>query len=431
MAAEHAFDPIIGYEDIKEELKGLADVLRYPERYEAFGIKPPKGLLIYGEPGIGKTLMAGCLIRASERKAFTCRKSEGKETFTQTIHKTFEEALAAAPSIVLLDDMDKFANDDEWHMNSEEFVTIQSCIDEFCHRGVFVAATANSLDLLPDSLIRKGRFDRHIEVSRPEPETAAKIVQHYLAERKTIGEVDCGLIAAILGGESCATLESIVNEAGIYAVQNGRSRIEMEDMIRACVRVLYNAPAAPSPAMKEHMDRLSYHEAGHAVAAWALEPGSVHLVSILGGNGRIGGVTASGRDRCFMSKEETEQQIIITLAGKAATELQFGETDAGASGDMRKAALMMNNLAKMQFAFGAEIRGLGSSELYSARKEEYISRELERLYQEAKKLLAANRQKLDGLAGKLMEKQTLSGGEIREAMEGLKKSGSKTRVHAA
>jgi len=430
MAEKNAFDRIIGYEDVKAELHELADVLKDPEKYARLGVRPPKGLLLYGVPGIGKTLMAGCLTEASGRKAFTCRKSGGKDSFTAAIRTVFKEASESAPSIVLLDDMDKFANDDEWHINSEEFVTVQTCIDEFCTRGVFVIATANSLDLLPESLIRKGRFDRRIEVTKPDPESAAEIVRHYLADKKTVGDIDCELIAAILGGESCATLETIVNEAGIQAGMADRTLIGMEDMIRACVRVLYNAPAALSKTQVKNMDRIACHEAGHALMAELLEPGSVHLVSICHGSGSVGGVTTSGYGRNQISRKEMEREIMVTLAGRAAVELVFGDMDPGAAGDMKKAAWMINDAIKTYFIFGPEMRGIGDSELHSVRKEEYISRELERYAMDARRLLAENRGMLDRLMQRLMEQHTLVGPEIRDAIEGA--AGKKDRrVHAA
>ena len=160
-----AFEEIIGYEDIKHELRRIADALNRSEAYRTLGAKAPSGLLLHGDPGVGKTLMANCLIKASGRKAFVCRKTKPSEEFIGTIKETFDAAMENAPSIVYLDDMDKFANDDERHRNSEEFVTVQSCIDELRGKEVFVLATANETHCLPSSLTRAGRFDRVIDVN--------------------------------------------------------------------------------------------------------------------------------------------------------------------------------------------------------------------------------------------------------------------------
>ena len=155
------FDRIIGYEAIKKELEQISDVLRNPEEYKKLGVKAPRGLMLYGEPGVGKSLMASALIEASGLKAFTCRKDRPDGEFVNRITATFEAARKEAPSIVFLDDMDKFANGDEDHPDAEEYVTVQSCIDESRDKGVFVLATVNDICCLPRSLRRStGRRPR-------------------------------------------------------------------------------------------------------------------------------------------------------------------------------------------------------------------------------------------------------------------------------
>ena len=174
----NAFRKVIGYEQVKQELMQIADTLKNHEVYEALGVSSPRGLLLHGVPGVGKSLMAQCLIEESGREAFACRKTEPNGKFVGTIKEVFEKAAESAPSIVYLDDMDKFANDDERHRNSEEFVTVQSCIDELRGKEVFVLATANETRCLPDSLTRAGRFDRVIEVEAPEGKDAERIIGH-------------------------------------------------------------------------------------------------------------------------------------------------------------------------------------------------------------------------------------------------------------
>lgn len=157
-----AFNRIIGHEQVKRDLMQIADILKNREVYEALGVSSPRGLLLHGIPGVGKSLMAQCLIEESGREVFTCRKTEPNGEFVKTIKNVFEKAAENAPSVVYLDDMDKFANDDERHRNSEEFVAVQSCIDVLRGKEVFVLATANETRCLPDSLTRAGRFDRVI-----------------------------------------------------------------------------------------------------------------------------------------------------------------------------------------------------------------------------------------------------------------------------
>ncbi|MDD3999273.1 MAG: ATP-binding protein [Bacilli bacterium] len=217
------FDKVIGYKSIKIELERICDWMINPEKYKKLGVNLPGGLLLYGEPGVGKTLFAGCFIEAAKRKAYICRKNEPNGDFVKTIKKTFDDALGNAPSIVVLDDLDKFANEDEDHKNAEEFITVQSCIDDIKGKDVFVLATANDLTNFPRSILRAGRFDKSIKVNNPTGEDCVKIVRYYLSQKKNVKDIDAREIARILNGKSCAELETVVNEAGIYAgFQNKR-----------------------------------------------------------------------------------------------------------------------------------------------------------------------------------------------------------------
>ena len=173
---EKAFQPVIGYESIKRELYRICDIMLNRSFYEKLGVSVPRGLLLSGAPGLGKTLMANCFINASGRKTFVCRKDKPDGDFVNHIKSIFEKAVENAPSIVFLDDMDKFANGDEYHRNSEEFVTVQSCIDDTKGKDVFVLATINDRDSIPSSLLRAGRFDNRIEVEAHVGEDAEKIV---------------------------------------------------------------------------------------------------------------------------------------------------------------------------------------------------------------------------------------------------------------
>ena len=166
------FNKIIGYESVKKELMRVCDILVNTEKYKKFGVKVSQGLLLYGEPGVGKTLMAKCFISASKRKCFVCRKTKSNGSFFDKIVETFERAKKNAPSIVFLDDVDKFAEEDDENSKAEEYVAIQSCIDNLNGRDVFVIATANAISPLPFSLMRNGRFSKRIEVEPPQGQDA-------------------------------------------------------------------------------------------------------------------------------------------------------------------------------------------------------------------------------------------------------------------
>ena len=172
-----AFDRIIGYDHIKAELMQISDMIHHPEVYAALDAKLPQGLLLSGTPGLGKTLMATALMEDSGLPCFTVRRSQVEDEFLKQLAHTFDEAAEAAPSMLLLDDMDKFSSDE---FSTAAFTAVQSCIDKVQEKQVFVIATANNVEELPDSLLRCGRFDRQIKVQRPNCTDGEQIIRRYL-----------------------------------------------------------------------------------------------------------------------------------------------------------------------------------------------------------------------------------------------------------
>ena len=261
------FQAIIGYETEKEELARLCDIMKNRERYLALGVKMPKAILLHGKPGLGKTLMATALIDESGRKCFSCKKDRSNGAFVDKIRETFESAINNQPSIVFLDDMDKFAQDNlSEDSNKEEFVTIQACFDDLIDKDVFVIATANDIFKIPYSLLREGRFGRQLKIDDPCKEDAVKIIAHFLKDKVIAEDVSAEFVANLLDGKSCAFLESVVNEAGIYAGYENQTKINRKHFINAVMRL--STKSLPSVKMSDK-ERLSvcYHEAGHAVAA--------------------------------------------------------------------------------------------------------------------------------------------------------------------
>lgn len=410
------FDKIIGYKDVKAELIRLCDVIKNGEKYKALGVAPIGGLLLDGDPGVGKTLMANCFIKESGRKAYVCRKNKPDGEFVKEIKNTFFEAMENAPSIILLDDMDKFANEDNYHRNAEEYVTVQSCIDEVKGKDVFVLATTNGTENLPGSLLRAGRFDTTIEVKAPEGQDAVDIVKYYLSLKKSVSEVNAEDVARLLSGKSCAELETVINTAGQYAGYDEKDYIDMDDITRACLRVIYDAPESNAPHNKSVLERIAYHEAGHAVAAEMLESGSVDLVTVRKNTGNVGGLTCYHLpDDYWVSKKHMENRVIAILAGKAATEIVFGETDTGVNNDLHRAFDIASRFTDNYCAYGFGYwEDRSSSSARRERREDRITADIERYYAEAKKLILENRKFLDNLAKRLQEKDTLVYSEIRE-----------------
>ena len=324
--------------------------------------------------------------------------------------------MANEPSIVLLDDMDKFANEDSYRRNAEEYVTVQSCIDEAKGRDVFVVATTNGTNKLPESLLRAGRFDTIIDVKAPQGQDAVEIVQYYLSTKKSVFEVNAEDVARLLNGKSCAELETVINTAGQYAGFANKEYIDMDDITRACLRVIYNAPESTAPHNERVLKRIAYHEAGHTVAAEMLENGSVDLVTVRKNTGTTGGLTCYHfPDDYWISKKSMENRVIAILAGKAATEIVFGETDTGANNDLHRAFDIVSRFSDNYCAYGFGYwEDNSSSSSRREKREDRITADMERYYIEAKKLLIDNKAFLEGIAKRLQEKDTLVYSEIRE-----------------
>ena len=190
-----AFDRVIGYEDVKTELIRYCDVLKNYEKYRKLRVVLPRGILLYGNPGIGKTMMAQSFIEESGCKSFLIRKDKPDGDFVNEIRIIFEKAKEETHSIVFLDDMDKFANEDQYHRDAEEYVAVQSCIDDCKDSEVFVLATVNDRYCMPDSLMRAGRFDKVIEMKNPVGDDSKRIVEFFLSQKQVIGDVDVDIVA--------------------------------------------------------------------------------------------------------------------------------------------------------------------------------------------------------------------------------------------
>lgn len=413
------FDKIIGYTDIKAELVRLCDVIKNADKYKTLGVAQIGGVLLDGDPGVGKTLMANCFIKESGRKAFVCRKNKPDGEFVNEIKNMFTEAAENAPSIILLDDMDKFANEDDYHRNAEEYVTVQSCIDEIKGKDVFVLATTNGTDNLPRSLLRAGRFDTVITVNTPEGDDAVEIVKYYLSQKKAVAEINAEEVARFLNGKSCAVLETVINTAGQYAGYENKGMIDMDDIIRACLRVIYNAPESTAPHNPVILERTAYHEAGHTVVSEILEPESVDLVSVRKNTGTVGGFTAyHNPDDYWISKTHMENRVIAILAGKAATEIVFGEADTGANNDLHRAFDIVQRFADNYCSYGFDYwTERDNSNALMTRKEDRVVADMENYYTKAKKIIVDNRAFLERLAKRLQEKDTLVSSEIKEIKE--------------
>lgn len=412
----NAFDKIIGYSSIKKELETLVDMMTNAGKYQKLGVKMPRGLLLYGDPGVGKTLMANCLIEASGRPCFTVRKDKADGDFINEIKNTFNKAKEAAPSIVFLDDMDKFSDTEGRNRNEEEYVTVQACMDDVKECDVFVIATANEDRSLPDSLVREGRLGRKVSVGNPQGQDAVEIIRHFLAGKEFVEEVNAEDVAKMIGGSSCAVLESCINEAGIYAGIQGKDKIDTEDLKRGVLRILFSAPESLDDIPEDVIKSIAYHEAGHAVISEIGAPGSVGLVSVYQHDGPTRGITSyTADDRYWDDKANLENRVRTLLGGKAATELVYGKSDIGTSSDLSRAFRIVARFVDDYCCVSFDSYNTHeNSDALVARKDNRIAHEMDRYYAEAKRIIAENRPFLDAVANALVEKKILVSSEIQE-----------------
>ncbi len=405
-----AFDRIIGYETIKTELIQICDMIHNSDIYEKLGAKMPHGMLLYGDPGLGKTLMAKAFIEESGLETYVVRRNKGNDDFIGDITDTFLCAKVNAPAIVFLDDMDKFANEDQNHRDAEEYVAVQAGIDDVKDSNVFVIATANEVWKLPRSLVRSGRFDRKIEVQCPTDKDANNIIRYYLSNKKVSESVDMEDLSRMISYSSCAELESILNDAAINAASERKESIKMEDLVKSVLRMQYDSPDIYAKTSEDEMRRIALHEAGHLVVCEVLEPDSVGLASL-----RTSGRSSTNGfiHRC-KELSKLEYNILISLAGKVAEELYFADvSDNGCQSDLNRAAdLIRDRLSE------SAVRGLfmldvsnnrfpRSSEEYLARNEAVVHAELENYMLKTKDILLKNRDFLEKAAEALIWQETL------------------------
>lgn len=433
------FDKIIGYQRVREELEQIADIMQNREAYRKLGVRQPSGLLLIGVPGVGKTLMANSLILAANVPTFICRKDKSDGAFVDHIRDIFKRAAEKAPSIIFLDDLDKFANSDYDHSDADEFVTVQSCIDTFKEKDVFVLATVNDSEKLPRSLTRPGRFDRVLTIQPPTPKDAEEIIEHYLSAKEFVSKVDTSLLARIMNGRSCAQLETVINEAGIIAGRERETQISMEHILKACFKLVFcsDMPRADlntdfdddyyedgykntgkTQSFSSQRKSVAYHEIGHAIVSDVLFPGSVTLVALTNGNEEVGGFTS------FFPGNRLDVQwligsVVTSLGGMAATEHFLGNVDICCSKDLSAAFHQVMELVTQNCAYGFSYKhfGYNTSNDQKAKIETFCGSVVEKYYKKAQEILVKNQDYFHKLVNALLKKGYLTQPDIAAIRE--------------
>ena len=378
---------IKGYGSIVAELNPILAVLKDPSAFENLGVKPPKGLLLYGIPGTGKTTMAKAFISDSGRPCFSpVQKGTTKELLDEVRH-AFEQASDAAPSIVFLDDMDKYITNAQ--VDSHALHVVQALIDSVAEKDVFVIATANDIDDMPESLLRKGRFDHRYEIEFDSPEEARELLDLFLADKKTDG-INPDDVAAMCRFMSVATIKSFVNEAALKAAYEGCQAITIKHIVAAAAH--RRSVWSEQWSAMEPNNEICIHEIGHVIMAEACQEGSVGFVFTDPNDG-------SGFTRLRTSLKRRPHSILMSLAGKVAAEHRLGRLASGCYGDLGHAFEDLDD--------GIRLNGLLGLSHFRQPKDiaqPFVASELERYLAKAREVIVANEDFLSA-ATELLGKQ--------------------------
>lgn len=404
------FSKIIGYDKVKEELSIIGDMFSNPDKYKQIGAEIPKGILLSGEPGIGKTTFAYSFMEASGVNTYVIRRSKDTAAFLEEINSVFEEAKQNAPSIVLLDDMDKFVKDKE---GFEEFTAVQACIDSVANSTVLVIATVNEIGIIPPSLSRSGRFDRIINMSVGISDMqSGNHWKYFLKNDDVTIDVDDEDINKLFYMESPSSMKAIINDALINAAYANESSISRDGLIKAFLRKQQKEYTSTETMDEKELAKTAYHEAGHVVVMETLNPGSVGLATAVGAV-----IQNPGFVKMCKSEKEPEQILHISLAGKLSEERYLKRTSLGASMDLKIYQMHLDVLFNEGY-YGMEY--IGEEDPDERLKEDIRRKKMEvsqKVSQEVSDILDKNWNLVELIAKELISKNTLLGSDIKRLME--------------
>lgn len=434
------FNDVAGNEAAKQDLSEIVDFLKKPKKYEALGAKIPRGVLLAGDPGTGKTLMARAVAGEAGVPFFSISGSEFAEMFVgvgaSRVRDLFNKAKKNAPSIIFIDEIDAVAHkrDARGGAGREDEQTLNQILVEMDgfdnDTGVIVMAATNRVDMLDKALLRPGRFDRHVNVALPERKDRVDILKVHFKNKPLSDDVDLDALAAKTAGSSGADLANIANEAAITAARGGRKQISNDDITEAFERVALG-PERKSKVMNDTERKITaYHEAGHAVVGHVLpDSDPVHKVTIIP-RGHTGGVTwfLPPEDRSYKNIYELKDVLARAMGGRIAEKIVFGPESitTGASADLKHVSEVardmvteegMGDRLRNQVFNTSEVNFFGDrAKIYSEKTAELIDSEIENLTKEAavraESVLKANKKQLDALAEALLEKETLEEKEV-------------------
>lgn len=443
------FDDVAGADEAKEEVSEIVEFLKNPQRFTRLGAKIPKGVLMIGPPGCGKTLLAKAIAGEAERPFFSISGSDFVEMFVgvgaSRVRDLFRTAREQAPCIVFVDEIDAVGRRRGTGVgggHDEREQTLNALLVEMdgigSSEGVIILAATNRPDVLDNALLRPGRFDRQVYIDLPDLKGREEILRVHLKKVKAGHSINANEIARLIPGFSGADIMNLVNEAALIAVIRNLDEIDRDAILEARDRVAFGRQKR-SRVMEEEEKRLTaYHEAGHAlVQELTGKTDKVHKVTIIP-RGRALGATMSlpDKDRYSMPKTRAEQMLQVFLGGRAAEHVIFGEIDAGAASDIQQATNltrkmvtewgMSPRLGLLNYAgdddqsyMGQSIKQPGD---YSDETKKAIDEEMRRMideaWEETVKLIEGNKEKLVNIAEALLKHETLDHTDLVEILEG-------------
>lgn len=446
---EVTFADVAGCEEAKEEVSELVEFLRDPGKFQKLGGHIPRGVLMVGNPGTGKTLLARAVAGEAKVPFFTISGSDFVEMFVGVgaarVRDMFEQAKKNAPCIIFIDEIDAVGRQRGAGLgggNDEREQTLNALLVEMDGfegtAGVIVVAATNRPDVLDPALLRPGRFDRQVTVPLPDIRGREQILHVHMRKVPLSPDVRADIIARGTPGMSGADLANLINEAALFAARANKRLVDMEDFEKAKDKIFMGAERR-SMVMPEHEKRnTAYHESGHAVVAQLLpKTDPVHKVTIIP-RGRALGVTMQlpVEDRFSMDREEILQTIAVLFGGRIAEEVFMKQMTTGASNDFERATQMARSMVTqwgMSESLGPMVYGETEGEVFLGRSvtthknmseatmksvDEEIRRIIDQQYALARKLIEENRDKIEAMATALLEWETIDSDQIGDIMEG-------------
>src|SRR5712672_1475605 len=437
------FADVAGVDEAKDELVEIVEFLKDPERYGRLGARVPKGILLVGPPGIGKTLLARAVAGEAGVPFFSISGSEFVEMFVGVgaarVRDLFEQARKLKPSIIFIDELDSLGRARTAGImgggNDEKEQTLNQLLAELDgfdpREGIVLLGATNRPEILDPALLRAGRFDRQVLVDRPDKKGRIDILQVHLVQTKLAADVDPEKVAALTPGFTGADLANLVNEAALLATRRGADAVGMADFTNAVERIVAGLEKRNRLLNPKEREIVAYHEMGHALVALAL-PGvdPVHKVSIIPrGIGALGyTIQRPTEDRFLMTREELENKMAVSLGGRAAELIVFGHLSTGAADDLRRVTDiarsmvtrygMSDKLGNVAYDRDPYTLLTGSdlpsppherdyAEKTAATVDEEVRAIVEKAFQRALDLLKERRAVLDRTAQRLLEKEKL------------------------